>query len=77
MPTVIAVDHLTKRYGHTVAVEDVSFTVEEGEIFGVIGPIGAESGPSFSNRRCRTAQGTRLILAGIALAALIGTRRFT
>ena len=41
MPPVITVEHLTKRYGNTVAVEDISFTVEEGEIFGVIGPNGA------------------------------------
>ena len=38
---VIVVDHLRKSYATAVAVEDVSFTVEEGEIFGVIGPNGA------------------------------------
>lgn len=38
---VIEVDHLQKRYGEKVAVEDVSFTVEQGEIFGVLGPNGA------------------------------------
>src|SRR5579862_9491130 len=38
---VIAVDHLYKRYHDHVAVQDVSFTVEEGEIFGVVGPNGA------------------------------------
>src|ERR1700755_1244229 len=37
----IEVRKLSKRYGETVAVEDVSFTVEEGEIFGVLGPNGA------------------------------------
>jgi ABC-2 type transport system ATP-binding protein len=37
----IEVRNLSKRYGETVAVEDVSFTVEEGEIFGVLGPNGA------------------------------------
>jgi ABC-2 type transport system ATP-binding protein len=35
------VDHLHKRYGTTVAVDDVSFSVTEGEIFGIIGPNGA------------------------------------
>ena len=39
--TVITVDHLQKRYGDTVAVRDVSFTVERGEIFGILGPDGA------------------------------------
>jgi ABC-2 type transport system ATP-binding protein len=38
---VINVNHLRKRYGDTVAVEDVSFTVEAGEIFGILGPNGA------------------------------------
>ncbi|MET7748214.1 ABC transporter ATP-binding protein [Micromonospora sp. NPDC005367] len=38
---VIEVTNLHKRYGDLVAVEDVSFTVEAGEIFGVLGPNGA------------------------------------
>ncbi|MEV5751159.1 ABC transporter ATP-binding protein [Actinoallomurus sp. NPDC052308] len=38
---VIEVRNLHKRYGAKVAVEDVSFAVEEGEIFGVLGPNGA------------------------------------
>jgi ABC-2 type transport system ATP-binding protein len=41
VPSIITVDHLTKRYGSTVAVDDVSFFVEEGEIFGILGPNGA------------------------------------
>jgi ABC-2 type transport system ATP-binding protein len=39
--TAIEVQHLHKRYREKVAVDDVSFTVEEGEIFGVIGRNGA------------------------------------
>jgi ABC-2 type transport system ATP-binding protein len=35
------VDHLRKHYGNTVAVGDISFSVSEGEIFGIIGPNGA------------------------------------
>jgi len=38
---VVEVAHLRKRYGATVAVDDVSFEVFEGEIFGLIGPNGA------------------------------------
>ena len=38
---VIEVSHLHKRYGRTVAVDDVSFSVERGEIFGILGPNGA------------------------------------
>jgi ABC-2 type transport system ATP-binding protein len=38
---VIEVTDLHKAYGATVAVEDVSFGVGEGEIFGILGPNGA------------------------------------
>jgi ABC-2 type transport system ATP-binding protein len=38
---VITVSNLVKRYGRTVAVNDVSLDVFEGEIFGLIGPNGA------------------------------------
>lgn len=39
--SVIEVSHLTKYYGKARGIEDVSFNVEEGEIFGFIGPNGA------------------------------------
>jgi ABC-2 type transport system ATP-binding protein len=39
--TAIAVSHLKKTYGNVIAVEDVSFEVSEGEIFGLLGPNGA------------------------------------
>ncbi|WP_071394360.1 ABC transporter ATP-binding protein [Bacillus tuaregi] len=38
---VIEINHLTKTYGKSRGITDVSFTVEEGEIFGFIGPNGA------------------------------------
>ena len=38
---VIEVNQLTKRYGDRAAVDGVSFSVEEGEIFGILGPNGA------------------------------------
>ncbi len=37
----ISVRHLRKTYGDTVAVDDVSFEVPQGEIFGILGPNGA------------------------------------
>ncbi|MFG1808013.1 ABC transporter ATP-binding protein [Streptomyces sp. NPDC049040] len=38
---VIEVEHLHKRYGDDIAVHDVSFSVGEGEVFGILGPNGA------------------------------------
>src|SRR5437016_4146558 len=38
---VVTVQHLVKKYGQFVAVNDVSFSIKEGEIFGIIGPNGA------------------------------------
>jgi ABC-2 type transport system ATP-binding protein len=38
---MIEVKNLTKRFGHFTAVDDVSFEVNEGEIFGLLGPNGA------------------------------------
>ncbi len=37
----ISVERLSKSYGETVAVEELSFTVEDGEVFGFLGPNGA------------------------------------
>jgi ABC-2 type transport system ATP-binding protein len=41
MTSIITVDRIQKRYGRTIAVDDVSFDVRQGEIFGLIGPNGA------------------------------------
>ena len=41
MTDVLKLEHVTKRFGGLTAVGDVSFTIEEGEIFGLIGPNGA------------------------------------
>ncbi|MBB5079243.1 ABC transporter ATP-binding protein [Nonomuraea endophytica] len=41
MPPVIEVRNLHKRYADKVAVDDVSLTIQEGEIFGILGPNGA------------------------------------
>jgi ABC-2 type transport system ATP-binding protein len=37
----VTVTHLVKRYGSLQAVDDVSFSIQQGEIFGIIGPNGA------------------------------------
>ena len=38
---MIEVQHLTKRYGKIVAVDDLSFSIEPGQILGLLGPNGA------------------------------------
>ena len=37
----IEVDSLTKKFGDFKAVDNISFKIEEGEIFGFLGPNGA------------------------------------
>jgi ABC-2 type transport system ATP-binding protein len=39
--TIIQVEHLHKAYGSVIAVDDVSFSVRQGEIFGILGRNGA------------------------------------
>ena len=38
---MIQVEHLTKYYGNFMAVNDLSFTIEEGHVYGFLGPNGA------------------------------------
>ncbi len=38
---VIEVANLTKHYGEVLAVNDISFSVRKGELFGFLGPNGA------------------------------------
>jgi len=38
---IVQVEHLRKVYGSTVALDDVSFEIYQGEIFGMVGPNGA------------------------------------
>ena len=41
MSAIIEVKNLTKKYGDFTAVNDISFSVEDGETFGILGPNGA------------------------------------
>jgi ABC-2 type transport system ATP-binding protein len=45
---VLQTEHLTKRYGSLIAVDDLSLEVHEGEIFGFLGPNGAGKTTSIS-----------------------------
>ena len=63
---VIEVEHLTKRYGDKVAVADVSFAVERGEIFGILGPNGAGKTTTVECLEgLRTPDGGRLDVLGL------------
>ncbi len=41
MPVLLEVKHLVKKYGDLLAVNDVTFSIEQGECFGLLGPNGA------------------------------------
>ena len=41
MTAILEVENLVKKYGDFEAVKGVSFSVEEGEVFGLLGPNGA------------------------------------
>ena len=41
MARIIEVEHFTRRYGDFTAVDDISFSVDEGSLFGFLGPNGA------------------------------------
>lgn len=41
MPAILEVENLVKKYGNFEAVKGLSFSVEEGEVFGLLGPNGA------------------------------------
>ena len=52
MSTIVDVRNLVKRFGDLVAVDDVSFSIEQGEIFGLLGPNGAGKTTTISMLSC-------------------------
>lgn len=41
MEKILSVNHLTKKFGHLIAVKDLSFTIEKGNVYGILGPNGS------------------------------------
>lgn len=41
MEKILTVNHLTKKFGHLVAVDNLSFTIERGNVYGILGPNGS------------------------------------
>lgn len=41
METILTVKHLSKNFGHVRAVNDLSFTIEKGYVYGILGPNGS------------------------------------
>lgn len=67
---MLEVKNLRKLYGAKVAVDDISFTVKEGEIFGIVGPNGAGKTTTLEMiEALRPIDGGSITLAGIDVAA--------
>lgn len=65
---MIEVSHLSKRYGRFLALEDVSFSVAEGEIVGLLGPNGAGKSTIMNILTgCLSATGGEVKVAGVDL----------
>lgn len=41
MSTILSVNNLTKKFGYLTAVKDLSFTIEKGNVYGILGPNGS------------------------------------
>ncbi|WP_394970694.1 ABC transporter ATP-binding protein [uncultured Croceitalea sp.] len=41
METILTVTNLTKKFGHLIAVKNLSFTIEKGNVYGILGPNGS------------------------------------
>ncbi len=66
---MIQVMDLVKRYGETVAVDNISFQVKKGEIFGILGPNGAGKTTTLEMiEALRPIDGGQIMVGGIDVA---------
>ncbi|MBM2848717.1 MAG: putative transporter ATP-binding protein [Anaerolineales bacterium] len=52
MSVILEAEKLVKKYGENVAVKGISFTMQEGEVFGLLGPNGAGKSTTISMLTC-------------------------
>ncbi|HOG92852.1 MAG: ABC transporter ATP-binding protein [Opitutaceae bacterium] len=70
MPPLLQIDHLAKAYGPVRAVQDISFSVRPGEIYGLLGPNGAGKTTTISMvSGLLSPDGGSIAIAGRPLAA--------
>ena len=71
---MIEVKHLTKRYGKHTAVDDISFTVQDGCIYGLLGPNGAGKSTTMNMITGYLAPtgGTVAIASAVIIAGFLG-----
>ncbi|WP_136479825.1 ABC transporter ATP-binding protein [Cognatitamlana onchidii] len=41
MESILTINHLTKKFGHLTAVKDLSFSIQKGNVYGILGPNGS------------------------------------
>ncbi len=71
--TYIQVEHLRKTYGDLAAVDDISFTIDKGEVFGLLGPNGAGKTTTLEIMEgLRTADSGRVRISGLDIANDLG-----
>ena len=73
MKMEVVVDGVSKRYGKVEALQDVSFSVKRGELFGLIGP----DSNKYSAMPKRNNQKKELRIPGLALVLTYGARMIT
>ena len=77
MPFAVSVEHLTKRYGNLLALNNVTLQVQEGEFFGLLGPNGAGKTTLISILAglCRPDQGEAFIMGTNVQSHFLEARR--
>lgn len=77
MPFAVSVEHLSKRYGNLLALNNVSLQVQEGEFFGLLGPNGAGKTTLISILAglCRPDQGEASIMGTNVQSHFLEARR--